>query len=58
MSWLSLYHAILDYHAKIVIVAMLGMGYIEREGDYSPSPMRLISFIHANRLIGKAVWPS
>lgn len=25
MSWLSLYHVILDYHTKIVIVAMQGI---------------------------------
>lgn len=37
MSLLSPYHAILDYHDKTIIMAMLGMDRLEWEGNYIPT---------------------
>ena len=51
MSWLSPYLAILDCHAKTMTLAMSEIDRFEWEGDYSPAPMKLISFLCAKRLI-------
>lgn len=51
MSSLSLYHTILDCHAKTTTVAMSRINKLESEGDYNPTPMKLIFIIRARRLV-------
>ncbi|XP_070002914.1 uncharacterized protein [Nicotiana sylvestris] len=53
MDWLSPYHAILDCHAKIVILAMAGLPWIEWKGALNYVPNRVISFLKAERMVEK-----
>ena len=51
MDWLSSYHAILDCHAKTIILAMLGIPIVEWRGSLSHPPKGVISFLKARQLV-------
>lgn len=53
LGMMSTYHAILNCHPKKVATVMLGMDKHKWEGDYSTNQIKLISFIHTQRLIGR-----
>ncbi|XP_070018160.1 uncharacterized protein [Nicotiana sylvestris] len=53
MDWLSPYHAILDYHAKTISLAMLGLPRLEWRGSAVDIPSRVISFLKARRMVEK-----
>ncbi|XP_070039780.1 uncharacterized protein [Nicotiana tomentosiformis] len=53
MEWLSPYHAILDCHAKIVKLAMLGLPRLELRGALDYIPSKVMSFIKAHRMVKK-----
>ena len=45
MTWISPNFAILDCNAKIVTLAKLGIDPLLWEGDYTSTPVRIISFL-------------
>ncbi|XP_070008139.1 uncharacterized protein [Nicotiana sylvestris] len=47
MDWLSPHYAILDCHAKIVTLTMLGVSRVEWRGTLDHTPSRVISFLKA-----------
>ncbi|XP_070054202.1 uncharacterized protein [Nicotiana tomentosiformis] len=47
MGWLSLYHAIIDYHAKTVTLAMPGLPWLKWRGTLDYIPSRVVSFLKA-----------
>ena len=53
MDWLSPCHAILDCHAKTVTLAMPGLPRIEWRGSLDYVPSRVISYLKAQRMVGK-----
>ena len=53
MTWLSPNFAILDCNAKTVTLAKPGTDPLVWEGDYTPTPVRSISFLRAKRIISK-----
>ncbi|XP_049372096.1 uncharacterized protein LOC125837004 [Solanum verrucosum] len=53
MTWLSPNFAILDCNAKTVTLAKPGIDPLVWEGDYIPAPVRIISCLHAKRLVSK-----
>ncbi|XP_075079670.1 uncharacterized protein LOC142164825 [Nicotiana tabacum] len=53
MDWVSPYHTILDYHAKIVTLAMPGLPRIEWRGALDYVPSRVIPFLNAHRMVEK-----
>ncbi|XP_070028865.1 uncharacterized protein [Nicotiana sylvestris] len=53
MDWLSPYHAILDCHAKTVMLAKPGSPRIEWRGSLDYVPSRVISYLKAWRMVGK-----
>ncbi|XP_070046426.1 uncharacterized protein [Nicotiana tomentosiformis] len=53
MDWLSLYHAILDCHAKTVILAIPGLTRLEWKGTLGHSTSRVISNMNAQRMVEK-----
>ncbi|XP_070024836.1 uncharacterized protein [Nicotiana sylvestris] len=53
MDWLYPYHAILDCHAKTVTLAIPGIPRIEWRGVTDFVPSRVISFLKAQRMVGK-----
>ncbi|XP_070029182.1 uncharacterized protein [Nicotiana sylvestris] len=53
MHWLSLFRAILDFHAKTVMLAILGVPRIEWRGSTDFVSSRVISFLKAQRIVGK-----
>ena len=53
MTWLSPNFAILDYNAKTVTLAKLGTNPLLWEGDYTSTPVRIISFLRAKRMVSK-----
>ncbi|XP_069143439.1 uncharacterized protein [Solanum lycopersicum] len=53
MTWLSLNIAILDCNAKIVTLAKPGKDPLVWEGDYISTPIHIISFHRAKRLVSK-----
>ncbi|XP_070005309.1 uncharacterized protein [Nicotiana sylvestris] len=52
-DWLSPYHAVLDYYAKTVTLAMLGLPRIEWRGSLNYVPSRVISYLKAQRMVRK-----
>ncbi|XP_070020583.1 uncharacterized protein [Nicotiana sylvestris] len=52
-DWLSPCHGILDYHAKIVTLAMRDVPRIEWHGSTDFVRSRVISFLKAQRMVGK-----
>ncbi|XP_070013714.1 uncharacterized protein [Nicotiana sylvestris] len=53
MDWLSPYHAILDYHAKTVTLALSGLPQLEWRGTPGHSTSRVISYMKARRMVEK-----
>ncbi|XP_070017048.1 uncharacterized protein [Nicotiana sylvestris] len=53
IDWLSLRLAILDYHAKTVMLAMPGVPRVEWRGSSDYVPSRVISFLKAQQMVGK-----
>ena len=53
MTWLSPNFAILDCNAKTVTLAKPGTDPLVWEGDYIPTPVRIISFVRAKRMVSK-----
>ncbi|XP_070009382.1 uncharacterized protein [Nicotiana sylvestris] len=53
MDWLSPCHAILDWHIKTVMLAMPGFPRIEWRGLLDYVSGRVISFLKAQRMVGK-----
>ena len=53
MTWLSPNFAILDCNAKIVTLAKPGTDPLVWEGDYTYTPVRIISFLRAKRMVSK-----
>ena len=51
MTWLSPNFAILDCNAKTVTLAKPGTDPLVWEGDYTSTPVRIISFLHARRMV-------
>ena len=53
MTWLSSNFAILDRDAKTVTLAKPGTDSLVWEGDYISTPVRIISFLRAKRMVSK-----
>ncbi|XP_070039837.1 uncharacterized protein [Nicotiana tomentosiformis] len=53
MDWLSLYHAILDYHANTVTLVMLELPGLEWRGLSVGTSRRVISFLKARHMVEK-----
>ena len=53
MTWLSPNFAILDCNAKTVTLAKTGTNPLVWEGDYTPTPVHIISFLHAKGMVSK-----
>ncbi|XP_070037058.1 uncharacterized protein [Nicotiana tomentosiformis] len=53
IDWLSPYHTILDYHAKTVTLAMLGLPQLEWRGTLDHVTSRVVSFLKAQWIIEK-----
>ncbi|XP_070013102.1 uncharacterized protein [Nicotiana sylvestris] len=51
MDWLSTYHAILDYHAKTMTLALPGLPRLEWKGTPSHSTCSVISYMNARRRV-------
>lgn len=50
MSWLYPYCTILDCYAKTVTIVMPGMGGLERDSTFKPTPMRIMIAIPAKKI--------
>ena len=53
MTWLSSNYAILDCNAKTLTLAKPGTDPLVWEGDYTSTPVRIISFLRAKRKVSK-----
>ena len=53
MTWLSPNIAILDCHAKTVTLAKPGTDLLVWEGDNTSTPVRIIPFLRAKRMVSK-----
>ncbi|XP_070017627.1 uncharacterized protein [Nicotiana sylvestris] len=53
MDWLSPCHAVLDFHAKTVILAMSGVPRLEWRGFLDYVPSRVISHLKAQQMVVK-----
>ncbi|XP_070022420.1 uncharacterized protein [Nicotiana sylvestris] len=53
MDWLSPYHAILDYHAKTMTLALPGLPRLEWRGTPGHSTDKVISYMKARRMVEK-----
>ncbi|XP_070010081.1 uncharacterized protein [Nicotiana sylvestris] len=53
MDWLSLYHAILDCHARTMTLALSGLPLLEWRGTPGHSTSRVISYMKARRMVEK-----
>ncbi|XP_070015916.1 uncharacterized protein [Nicotiana sylvestris] len=53
MDWLSPHYAILDFYAKTVMLAKLGLPRLEWRGTLDYTPSRVISFLKAQRMVEK-----
>ena len=53
MTWLSPNFAILDCNAKTVTLSKPGTDPLVWEGDYTSTPVRIISFLRAKRMVSK-----
>ena len=55
MDWISPYHAVLDCNAKTVTLAMPGILRVEWKSASGSYPSKVISFIHAQKLVERGV---
>ncbi|XP_070023192.1 uncharacterized protein [Nicotiana sylvestris] len=53
MDWLSPYHAVQDFHAKIVSLAIPGLPRLEWKGSTVDTSSRVISFLKARQMVEK-----
>ncbi|XP_070045295.1 uncharacterized protein [Nicotiana tomentosiformis] len=53
MDWLSLYYAILDCHAKTVMLVILRLPRLKWRGTLDHIPSRVVSFLKAQRMVEK-----
>ncbi|XP_070046265.1 uncharacterized protein [Nicotiana tomentosiformis] len=53
MDWLSPYHVVLDYPAKMVTLAMPGLPRIEWKRTFGHSTSKVISYVKARRMVEK-----
>ncbi|XP_070042904.1 uncharacterized protein [Nicotiana tomentosiformis] len=53
IDWLSPYHAILDFHAKTVMLAMPEFPRLEWRGFLGHTPSKVISFLKTQRMVEK-----
>lgn len=53
MGWLSPYHTVLNYTAKIVTLNILGRVKLEWEGVYKSKTVKKISFVQPKKLVGR-----
>ena len=53
MTWISPNFAILDCNAKTMTLAKPGTDPLVQEGDYTSTPIRIISFLRAKRMVSK-----
>ncbi|XP_070025276.1 uncharacterized protein [Nicotiana sylvestris] len=53
IDWLSPYHDILDYHAKMVTLALLGLPRLEWRGTSGHFTSRVISYVKARHMVEK-----
>ena len=53
MTWLSLNFAILDCNAKTMTLANLGTNPLVWEGDCISTPVHIISFLRAKKMVSK-----
>ena len=53
MTWLSPNFAILDCNAKTMTLAKPGTDPLVREGDYTSTIVRIVSFLRAKRMVSK-----
>ncbi|XP_070042943.1 uncharacterized protein [Nicotiana tomentosiformis] len=53
MNWLLPYHAILDCHAKTVMLAIPGLPRLKWRGALDYVPSRVISFLKAQQMVEK-----
>ena len=53
MTWLSPNFPILDCNAKTMTLAKPGTDPLVWEGDYTTNPVRIVSFLHAKRMVSK-----
>ncbi|XP_070049258.1 uncharacterized protein [Nicotiana tomentosiformis] len=53
MEWLSLYHALLDYHAKTMTLSMLGLPRLEWRRTLGHSTSRVVSNLKAQHMVEK-----
>ncbi|XP_070057499.1 uncharacterized protein [Nicotiana tomentosiformis] len=53
MDWLSPYHGIMDYHAMIVALAMLGLPWLECSPTLNYISSRVVSFLKVHRIVEK-----
>ncbi|XP_070039789.1 uncharacterized protein [Nicotiana tomentosiformis] len=53
MDCLSPYHAILDCHTKIVMLAMPGLPWLEWIGNLDYVPSRVVPFLMEQQMVGK-----
>ncbi|XP_070039364.1 uncharacterized protein [Nicotiana tomentosiformis] len=51
INWLSPHHAILDFHAKTVTLAMTGFPRLELRGALDYGPSRFVSFLKAQQMV-------
>ena len=57
MTWLSPNFIILDCNAKTVTSAKPGIDLLVWEGDCTSTPVRIISFLRAKRMVRKGCLP-
>lgn len=55
MSWLSLYHAILDCDAKTVSISIPGMCRLEFEENYNLTSKKIIFYNRAKKLAERGI---
>ena len=55
MDWISPYHDVLDCNAKTVTLAMPGIPRVEWKSASGSYPSKVISFIHAQKLVERGV---
>ncbi|XP_070028673.1 uncharacterized protein [Nicotiana sylvestris] len=53
IDWLSPYHAILDYYAKMVTLALPGLARLDWRGTPSDSTSRVIFYVKARHMVEK-----
>lgn len=53
MNWLSLFYDVLKYNSKTLIVDIQGIDKLEYKGVYKFGLVKIISFFHVKKFVGK-----